>query len=81
MWNYRIIKYPKSYDEDTYGVVECFYNDKGEDCGFTQNPIIVSETIDGLIDVLHMIERDIEKCRNDELLTPDMELASMDDPA
>jgi len=50
MWNYRIIK-----DKDTYGLYEVMYNDDGEICAHSENPEIIGESPEDLLDTLQLM--------------------------
>ena len=65
MWNYRIIK-----DENTYGLYEVMYNDDGEIFAHTENPEMVGESPEDLLESLRLMESDVNKhiTNNKEIL-------------
>ena len=56
MWNYRIIK-----DDETYGLYEVFYNEKGEIALHSENPDVVGESVDEIIKSLELMLGDAKK--------------------
>ena len=56
MWNYRIIK-----DDETYGLYEVFYNEKGEIALHSENPDVVGESVDDIIKSLELMLGDAKK--------------------
>ncbi len=56
MWNYRIIK-----DDETYGLYEVFYNEKGEIALHAENPDVVGESVDEIISSLELMLGDAKK--------------------
>jgi len=56
MWNYRIIK-----NKDTYGLYEVMYNDDGEICAHSEEPEIVGESPEDLLDTLQLMISDVKK--------------------
>lgn len=64
-WNYRIFRY-SDVEGDSLGVHEAYYED-GKVIGYTKDPVIVGDSIEDLKEVLAMISRDIERCKDDIL--------------
>ena len=56
MWNYRIIK-----NKDTYGLYEVMYNDDGEICAHSEEPEIVGESPEDLLETLQLMISDVKK--------------------
>ena len=56
MWNYRIIK-----DKDAYGLYEVMYNDDGEIFAHSEEPEIVGESPEDLLDILKLMMHDVNK--------------------
>ena len=56
MWNYRIIK-----DDETYGLYEVFYNEKGEIALHSENPDVIGESVDEIIKSLELMLGDAKK--------------------
>ena len=56
MWNYRIIK-----DKDTYGLYEVMYNDDGEIFAHREEPEVVGETAEDLLQTLRIMLDDAQK--------------------
>ena len=56
MWNYRIIK-----DDETYGLYEVFYNEKGEIALHSENPDVVGESVDDIVKSLELMLGDAKK--------------------
>ena len=56
MWNYRIIKNKK-----TYGLYEVFYNDDGEIFAHSEEPEIVAESPEDLLESLQLMLKDVKK--------------------
>ena len=56
MWNYRIIK-----DKDNYGLYEVMYNDDGEICAHSEEPEIVGESPEDLLETLQLMLSDVKK--------------------
>jgi len=56
MWNYRIIK-----NKDTYGLYEVMYNDDGEIFAHTEEPEIIGETPEDLLQTLRLMLDDAQK--------------------
>lgn len=75
-WNYRIVKYDNTFEE-CYGVHEVYYNATGGICGRMEDPIITSESVDGLLDELAQIIQDVAKSR-DDVLPQEMEYVGWD---
>lgn len=48
-WNHRVVKKTYPSGEESYGIHEVFYNEKGEIYAYTENPIdLACETLDSL---------------------------------
>lgn len=48
-WNHRVVKKIYPNGEEEYSIREAFYNDAGELCAYTENPIdLACETLDDL---------------------------------
>lgn len=56
MWNYRIIK-----DKDTYGLYEVMYNDDGEIFAHSEEPELVGENPEDLLETLQLMISDVKK--------------------
>jgi hypothetical protein len=56
MWNYRIIK-----NKDTYGLYEVIYNDDGEISAHSEEPEIVGESAEDLLQTLRLMLDDAQK--------------------
>ena len=56
MWNYRIIK-----DKKTYGLYEVMYNDNGEICAHSEEPEIIGESPQDLLETLELMAIDVNK--------------------
>lgn len=56
MWNYRIIK-----DENNYGLYEVMYNDDGEIFAHSEEPEIVGESPEDLLESLQLMLKDVKK--------------------
>ena len=56
MWNYRIIK-----DKDTYGLYEVMYNDDGEIFAHSEEPEIVGESPEDLLETLKLMIDDVNQ--------------------
>jgi len=62
MWNFRIIK-----KDDIYGLYEVFYNDDGKIFAHDENPTIIGESVDDLIQYLKMMSSDVDKYKENIL--------------
>jgi len=64
-WNYRIFRYKnklKGYpDWDSFGIHEAYYDDNGKVEGWTEDAIIVGDSVKELFKVLKMIEKDMKR--------------------
>jgi hypothetical protein len=48
-WNHRVVKKVFESGEEQYSVREVFYNDNGDICAYTEDPIdLACESLDGL---------------------------------
>jgi hypothetical protein len=56
MWNYRIIK-----DKDNYGLYEVIYNDDGEITAHSQDPEIIGDSPEDLVQTLRLMLDDANK--------------------
>lgn len=57
-WNYRVFR----YKDGSVGVHEAYYDTlTGEPNGWTEQPIIVGDSVKDLLDILKMIKKDILK--------------------
>ena len=56
MWNYRIIK-----NKDTYGLYEVMYNDDGEIFAHSEEPELVGESPEDLLETLKLMISDVKK--------------------
>ena len=56
MWNYRIIK-----NKDTYGLYEVMYNDDGEIFAHSEEPEIIGESPEDLLETLKLMLGDVKK--------------------
>lgn len=56
MWNYRIIK-----DKDTYGLYEVMYNDDGEIFAHSEEPELVAQNPEDLLETLQLMISDVKK--------------------
>lgn len=56
MWNYRIIK-----DKETYGLYEVMYNDDGEIFAHSEQPEMIGEDPQDLLDTLQLMAYDVNK--------------------
>lgn len=61
MWNYRIIKHKNSY-----GLYEVMYNDDGQICAHSENPEIVGDSPQDLLETLELMTNDVNKHINKE---------------
>ena len=57
-WNFRVFAYK---DGDGYGIHETLYDKDGKVDGWTQDAIVVGDTVKELIEVLEMIKQDIQR--------------------
>lgn len=62
MWNYRIIK-----NKDIYGLYEVFYNDDKEICAHSEEPEVISESAEELLQTLRIMLNDAQKSYYDIL--------------
>jgi hypothetical protein len=56
MWNYRIIK-----TKDSYGLHEVMYNDNQEITGYVENPEIIGENPEEILQTLRLMLDDVNK--------------------
>lgn len=70
-WNYRIYR----YKDGGFGVHETWYDKTNNPVTWTQEPIIVANSVKELIHVLTMIRKDIK--RNPEILEYKDEITEM----
>lgn len=63
MWNYRIIQKKK----DLYGLYEVFYNDDGEITAHSQDPEVIGESPEDLLQTLRLMLDDANKSYNNIL--------------
>jgi hypothetical protein len=67
MWNYRIIHYNSDKGmglKDHYGLYEVIYNDEGKISAHTEEPEVIADTPEELIESLEMMLDDAKKCKN-----------------
>mgnify|MGYP001478475238 FL=1 len=74
MWNYRIIK-----DKDTYGLYEVFYNDDGKITAHSEEPEIVGESAEDLLQTLRLMMDDAQKSYYNILKHDEIKFAPMYD--
>lgn len=64
-WNYRIFRYKKKLkgypDWEEFGIHEAFYDKNGKVNGWTQDPIIVGDSVSDLYFTLVMIKKDMDR--------------------
>lgn len=60
-WNYRVFRHPDEDDQQVFGIHEAFYNDVGEVEGWTEDPILVSESVEGLLQELEHLRESVKK--------------------
>ena len=64
-WNYRIFRYKnklKGYpDWESFGLHEAYYDDKDKVEGWTEDPIIVGDSVEELLETLDMMKKDIKR--------------------
>jgi hypothetical protein len=56
-WNWRIFHYKSG----KYGIHEAYYDKNGKVNGYTQDALIVGDSVKELFDVLNMIKRDMKQ--------------------
>ena len=61
MWNYRIIKRQVEGQADQYGLFEVFYNDEGEISAHSEEPEVVGESPQDILDSLQIMLSDTKK--------------------
>ena len=67
MWNYRIIHYDSDKGmglKNHYGLYEVMYNDRGQITAHTEEPELLAETPEELIEYLEMMLRDAKKYKD-----------------
>ena len=73
MWNYRIIKKKK----DLYGLYEVFYNDDGEITAHSQDPEVIGDSPEDLLQTLRLMLDDANKSYNKILESDKIKFAPM----
>lgn len=75
-WNYRVIYHKPTIaiiggkefpQEEWYGIHEVYYDKKDEADGYAIPPIIQSESVAGLLDILDLIGKGIQKSVLEEI--------------
>ena len=61
MWNYRIIKREVEGQADQYGLFEVFYNDEGKISAHAEEPEVVGESPQDILDSLQIMLSDTKK--------------------
>lgn len=67
MWNYRIIHYDSDKGmglKNHYGLYEVIYNDEGKISAHTEEPEVIADTPEELIESLEMMLSDAKKYKN-----------------
>ena len=67
MWNYRIIHYNSDKGmglKNHYGLYEVIYNDEGKISAHTEEPELIADTPEELIESLEMMLNDAKKYKN-----------------
>ena len=59
-WNFRVMV-TEHMDSKEYGIHEVYYDAKGNPNGWTENPTIVSDSVDGLVSNLKKMLEAVEK--------------------
>lgn len=72
MWNYRIIK-----NKDTYGLYEVMYNDDGEITAHSQDPEVIGDSPEDLLQTLRLMLDDANKSYNKILESDKIKFAPM----
>jgi hypothetical protein len=72
MWNYRIIK-----DKDNYGLYEVIYNDDGEITAHSQDPEIIGDSPEDLVQTLRLMLDDANRSYNSILESEKIKFAPM----
>lgn len=73
MWNYRIIQKKKNL----YGLYEVFYNDDGEITAHSQDPEVIGESPEDLLQTLRLMLDDANKSYNNILKSDKIKFAPM----
>jgi len=61
MWNYRIIKREVEGQPDQYGLFEVIYNDEGKISAHSEEPELVEESPEGILQTLRLMLDDANK--------------------
>jgi len=70
MWNYRIIHYDSEKGmglKNFYGLYEVIYNDDGEISAHSEEPEVVSDSVEDLIETLEIMLSDAKKSKSNIL--------------
>jgi hypothetical protein len=82
MWNYRIIHYDSDKGaglKNFYGLYEVIYNDKGEISAHSEEPEVIGDTPEELIETLELMLSDAKKCKSDILKYNQIDFCSLID--
>lgn len=79
MWNYRIIKREVEGQPDQYGLFEVFYNDEGKISAHSEDPELVDESPEELLQTLRLMLNDAQKSYYEVLKYGEIEFAPLYD--
>jgi hypothetical protein len=58
-WNYRCVRFGAGTEDERLGIVEAYYDDDGVLRNWSDQPMVVSDTLQDLSDVLAMMQKSL----------------------